>query len=206
MVDPTAFGYAGFNFSWGDHICTIFDDPDQQMMVMVPFMTHGIRAGQRCVWASPPTPAERFRKAMGAAGCDLVTLEASGQLIVISDIEFYLQDGLFEPSRTLALGRTLVEDGRRQGYPATRIAADVSWVHDRPMDAHLWEQYEHRVTLALADFPAVAVCQYDRRRFPGSLIVTALYTHPIVILGETLCRNPYFVQPPHDAIGPQEVL
>jgi len=206
MVDPTAFGYGDFNFSWGDHICTIFDNPDQQMSVMVPFIAHGLRAGQRCVWVSPPTAASRFRQALAAAGGDLLTLEAAGQLIVISDIEFYLHDGLFEPTKTLALGGALLADGQRQGYAAMRIAADISWLHDRPMDADLWERYEQRVTHVIADAPLVAVCQYDRRRFPGSLIVTALQTHPIVILGDTLCRNPFFVPTSTSAVGPQDIL
>ena len=143
---------------------------------------------------------------MTAAGSDLPTLEASGQLIVLSDIEFYLKDGLFEPTRTLQLGSTLLEDGQRQGYPTMRIAADISWLRDRPMDGELWEQYEHQVTIACADAPVVVVCQYDRRHFPGSLIVTALYTHPIVILGETFCQNPFFTPPPTDAIGSQDIL
>lgn len=42
-ADPTAFGYGDFNFSWGDHICAVFDHPDQQMAVMLPFVTHGLR-------------------------------------------------------------------------------------------------------------------------------------------------------------------
>jgi hypothetical protein len=52
----------------------------------------------------------------------------------------------------------------------------------------------------------VVLCQYDRRRFPGSQIVTALLTHPVVILGENLCRNPYFVPPAASAISPGDIV
>jgi pimeloyl-ACP methyl ester carboxylesterase len=61
-------------------------------------------------------------------------------------------------------------------------------------------------TRAIADSPAVILCQYDRRRFPGSQIVTALLTHPIVILGYNVARNPYFVPAPADAVGPQDIV
>ena len=62
------------------------------------------------------------------------------------------------------------------------------------------------VTREIADSPVVILCQYDRRRFPGSQIVTALLTHPIVILGDNVARNPYFVPPPTDAIGPRDIV
>jgi hypothetical protein len=206
MVDPTAFGYGDLNFSWGDHICAIYDDPGQQMDVAIPFMRQGIRAGQRCVWISAPSAARRFRDTMTRAGCDLPTLEASGQLVVISDVEFYLKDGLFQPDSCIALARTLLEDGQQHGYSAMRLTGDPSWLQEGALDFGLWEDYEHQVTREIADSPVVILCQYDRRRFPGSQIVTALLTHPIVILGDNVARNPYFVPPPTDAIGPRDIV
>lgn len=199
-VDATAFGHDDFHFSWGDHICAIFDDPDQQMTVMLPFIAQGLRAAQRCVWVAPPAGAERFRRALAGIGGDLPTLEASGQLIIIPDIEFYLQDGLFVPARILALGRALLEDGRREGWGAMRIAGEASLLRDRQVDVHLWESYQKQVTLSIAKAPLVAVCQYWRRGLPGSLMDSALRTHPIVILGESVHESPFFEAPPPEAI------
>jgi len=116
MVDPMAFGCADLSFSWGDHICTIYEDYDQQMTVMLPFMSQGLQAGQRCVWISSPASAQRFREALAGIGSDRLTLEASGQLVIVDEIGFYVHDGLFRPDRTLALGRALLLDGQRQGY------------------------------------------------------------------------------------------
>ncbi len=206
IVDPTLFGYADYRFSWGEHICGIYDDPLQQMEVAVPFITQGLRAGQRCAWASGAVAADRLRKGLVSAGCDLPTLEASGQLVILPDIDFYLTDGLFDPDRTLALATSLLADGQRQGYSTMRVAGDPSWLQEGAIDFDVWEEYEHRVTREIADLPIVVLCQYDRRRFPGSQIVTALLTHPVVILGENLCRNPYFVPPAASAISPSDIV
>jgi hypothetical protein len=192
MVDPTAFGYGDLKFSWGDHICTIFENREQQMEVMVPFVTQGLVAGQRCVWASPKPAAELLRCRLAEVGADLPTLEASGQLLIISDMDYYLADGVFVPDRTLKLARTLYEDSIRDRYTGIRAAGDCSWAADDPVDPELWETYEREFGEEMAGKSAVVVCQYDKRRFSGTHLVAALRTHPIVILGKRVCRNPFF--------------
>jgi hypothetical protein len=192
MVDPMAFGHGDVRFEWGDHICTIFETREQQMSLMVPFVLQGIQAEQRCIWASPTGSAELFRQRLTEGGADVPTLEASGQLIVIPDVDYYLTEGVFDPDRTLELAETLYEDSVKHGYTGIRATGDCSWAADGPVDLERWEQYEHAFTDQLAGKGAVVVCQYDMRRFSGAFIVAALHTHPVVILGETVCRNPFF--------------
>ena len=206
MVDPTAFGCADLSFSWGDHICTVYEDYDQQMTVMLPFMSQGLQAGQRCVWVSSPASAQRFREALAGIGSDRLTLEASGQLVIVDEIGFYVHDGLFRPDRTLALGRALLLDGQRQGYPTMRIAAEASWLPDYRVDVGTWEGYELAVTQRIETAPVVAVCQYPARRLSGEAILAALRTHPIVIMGETVYQNPFFSPPVSSASGRPGVM
>ncbi len=206
MVNSTAFGYGDLSFQWGDHICAVFQNHDQQMAVMVPFITEGLRAGQRCVWISPPASSHAFRQALARVGADLLTLEASSQLIILPDVEFYLHDGVFEPDRTIELGLTLLQDGQRSGYSTMRITSDLSWLTGSTVDEERWESYEHQVTQRTEQVPLVAVCQYDHRQLSGKLVLAALHTHPIVILGETVLANPFFSPPASDGLGRQEVM
>jgi hypothetical protein len=205
MTDPMAFGHGDLRFSWGDHICTIFENREQQMAVMIPFMAHGLAAGHRCVWVSPETAADEFRRALTRAGGDVPTLEASGQLLIIPDVDYYLHDGIFQPERTLALLATLCEDSLREGYTGMRATGDISWLATRPVDVDLWERYEHQFTERTRREPIVTVCQYDQRRFSGAFVVAALHTHPIVILGETVCQNPFLTSPPEEFEERREV-
>ena len=193
MVDPTYFGYGGFSFSWGDHICAIFEEPSQQDEIMGGFMAQGLRAAQRCVWVAPGRSAQHLRDSLADMRADLPTLEASEQLLVISDVDFYLQDNLFEPDRVMALLETLLADGQRAGYPTMRIATDLSWLRGNRIDPDLWEEFEGRQTQDLAGLPVVLVCQYDRRQLSGSIMVSAFRTHPIVIVGDAIHQNPFFV-------------
>jgi len=192
VTDPTAFGYADWRFSWGDHICAFFDDHEQQLEVMLPFLAQGLRARQRCVWIAPRVSCDHLREWLAGIGADLPTLEASGQLLLLSDVEFYLRNGVFEPARTLALARTLLADGQRQGYDTMRITSDISWSHAHRLDPEIWEQYEIQVSAGLVGQPVVAVCQYDRRQVSGGIIVAALRTHKLVLLDGQLHENPFY--------------
>jgi hypothetical protein len=193
MLDPTAFGYADFHFSWGDHILGIFDSRGQQRGIMAPFMANGLRAVQRCVWVGPPESADRFRQSLAEIGGDLPTLEASDQLVIVSDVEFYRQKGVFDSSSTMNLLTTLLTDGQNQGYSTMRIATDVSWLRDCRVDPKMWEQFEVELTHEVAALPVVLVCQYDRFQLPGDIIAMAFRTHPVVIMGDRIRQNPRYL-------------
>jgi hypothetical protein len=42
----------------------------------------------------------------------------------------------------------------------------------------------------------VVVCQYGRRQVSGEMVVTALETHPYVILGNAIHVNPFYEPAP----------
>ena len=205
MLDPTAFGYDGFHFSWGDHILGIFDSRGQQMEIMANFMSNGLRAVQRCVWAGPPESTDRFRQSLAEIGGDLPTLEASDQLVIVSDVEFYRQKGVFDSSSTMNLLTTLLTDGQNQGYSTMRIATDVSWLRDHRVDPKVWEQFEVELTHEVAALPVVLVCQYDRFQLPGDIVAAALRTHPVIIMGESIRQNPRYVATA-GGIPPSEIM
>jgi hypothetical protein len=206
MLNPTDFGYGSFAFNWGDHICAIFDDHVQQMEVMGPFASAGIQLGQRCVWVSSSPSADALRQSLHDMGGDVLTLEASGQLLILSEPGFYLYEGIFEPERTMDLLRALLSDNQRQGYAAMRIANDVSWTGSERVDPDLWQEFESRLTEEVAGLPLCLVCQYDRRQVPGSIVVAAMRTHPAVILGTSFRQNPFYEPVKADRSGSREVI
>ena len=197
MIDPMAFGYGDLQFEWGDHICTIFENREQQMSVMVPFMAQGIAAEQRCIWASQPASADLFRRRLAAAGADVTTLEASDQLVILPGMDYYLRDGVFDADRIIELTLALYDDSIRAGYAGVRATGDASWLSEHPVELETWERYESEFGNRIVGKPAVVVCQYDARRFSGAYVVAALHTHPTVILGETICHNPFFSREEH---------
>ena len=61
----------------------------------------------------------------------------------------YLRDGHFDQDRMLALIQEVLEGGREQGYPLTRLVAHMEWaLEDRPGVDDLVE-YETRLNYIL---------------------------------------------------------
>jgi hypothetical protein len=201
IADPTEFGTGDFRFAWGDHICGIFDDHVQQMEVMGAFIALGLIAGQRCVWVGPPRSSDALRAQLASIGGDLPTLEASGQLLILPEIGFYLHNGLFDAERSLDLLYTLLQDNRRDGYTTMRFCGDLSYLETGVVDLDAWEAYESRLTLEVQGLPAVVVCQAARRQLTGEHVVAAFRTHRVVVLGDTIQENPFYAGAPADA-GP----
>ena len=43
--------------------------------------------------------------------------------------------------------------------------------------------------------PLLALCQYDLRAFGGEVVLDALKTHPLCIIGESVNQNPFYTSP-----------
>ena len=76
----------------------------------------------------------------------------------------------------------------------------VSWVTwngrllDLPGVGDLIE-YETRVNYVIPKYEGPVICTYDLTKFGASVVMDALRTHPVVIIGGLLQENPFFVPP-----------
>jgi methionine synthase II (cobalamin-independent) len=56
-------------------------------------------------------------------------------------------------------------------------------------------EYETRLNYLFPKFDDVVVCTYDLTRFSARVVIDILRTHPMVIIGEIMQPNPFFVSP-----------
>jgi MEDS: MEthanogen/methylotroph, DcmR Sensory domain len=56
-------------------------------------------------------------------------------------------------------------------------------------------EYETRVNYVIPKYEDAVICTYDLTRFGASVVMDALRTHPVVIIGGLLQENPFFVPP-----------
>ena len=86
---------------------------------------------------------------MESAGIDAVAGAHSGQFELRNWADAYLRDGHFDQDRMLALIQEVLEAGSQQGFPLTRLIADMEWaLEDRPGVDDLVE-YETRLNYIL---------------------------------------------------------
>ena len=83
--------------------------------------------------------------------------ESKGQLEVRRWEDAYLREGHFDQNRMLALIEEVLQGGKAQGYPLTRLVANMEWaLEDRPGVDDIVE-YETRLNYVLPKYDD-AVC------------------------------------------------
>ena len=61
-------------------------------------------------------------------------------------------------------------------------------------DAELFE-FETRLNYVIPKYEDWVICSYDLSEFGASVVMDALRTHPVVIIGGLFHENPFFVPP-----------
>src|SRR5437763_14215 len=56
-------------------------------------------------------------------------------------------------------------------------------------------EYETRLNYMLPKYDDPVICTYDLSKFSASAVMDIMRTHPVVIIGEVLQENPFFVPP-----------
>ena len=179
----------------GMHICTFFRTAEERYRVLMPFIREGMEQGDRGFHIVNPSLRSEHTQHIAEAGIDTVRAEVEGQLQIIGWDEAPLRGGSFNQSAMLSLLPALLNEGRTRGFPVTRFIADMAWVLNDPGALDSLLEFECRVNLALPKALDIVICSYDLDKFSAAIVIDALRTHPIVLIGGIVQRNPFYVPP-----------
>jgi hypothetical protein len=177
------------------HVCAFFRNKDEEYRVLLPFIKEGFDEGDRAVHIMDSVHRAEHRQRLEGAGIDIAAAEENDQLEVRSWEDAYLQDGHFDQNRQLALIEKLLAYGNGQGFPVTRLVANMEWALDDRPGVHDIVEYEARLNQILPKYDDAICCTYDITRFSASVVMDILRTHPSVIVGGILQENPFYVPP-----------
>jgi hypothetical protein len=186
---------AGREIGCSCHACAFFHNDEQFYKVLLPFIREGFAVGDRAVHIVDAAKRDSHMQTLAAAGIDAERGQGTKQLEVRKWEEAYLRDGHFDQDAMLALIQEVLEDGRRQKFPMTRLVANMEWaLEDRPGVRDI-VAYESRLNYILPQYEDTVVCTYDLGRFSASTVMDILRTHPMVIVGEVMQENPFYTPP-----------
>lgn len=158
MSDPQMpVRLAGSVLDRSRHVCAFFHHKDEEYRVLLPFIREGFEHGDKAFHIVDPNHRAEHLVRLEQAGVDVAVAERTGQLEVRRWEEAYLQDGHFDQMRMLALIEEKLTAGKRDGYPLTRLVANMEWaLEDRPGVEDIVE-YETRLNYVLPKYDD-AVC------------------------------------------------
>lgn len=190
----------GVRFDRLRHVCGFFNGVDEEYDILGPFIHDGLAEGQKAFLSVDPGRSDGHRRRLREAGIDVEGRSRSGQLEIETWDQTHLRPGHFDQDAMLGLVEGVLMRSRGEGYPLTRLVANMEWALEDLPGVHDIVEYESRFNRMIAPYDDVVVCTYDATRFGGDLIVDVLRTHPMVILGGALQENPFYV-PPDQLLG-----
>ena len=178
-----------------DHLCSIYESPEEHFAVAIPFIRIGLDRGEKCIYMADDGTETVVRDAMYAEGIDVERAIATGSLVLETKEAAYMKGGSFDPEWMFTFWADATAEAMSQGFSALRATGETEWVRRGAPGLERWMEYESRMTHVLAHHNCVALCQYDRQLFPPEVVLDVIRTHPTVIYRGVVCRNLYSVPP-----------
>ena len=184
-----------------EHLCPIYETPDEQFEVTSAFLKIGLERGEQCLYIVDENSADTVLGAMRAHGVAVEKVLQTGALAVAGKQDTYLRGGHFNPDDMIRYLTEATRAARKAGFAGFRWTGEMSWKLGGAPGTERLMEYEARLNDFLRDHDACALCQYDQHRFSPEVILDVIRTHPLVIFRETVSRNPYYV-PPEEFLQP----
>jgi hypothetical protein len=186
---------AGCTLGQHRHICAFFNSVDEEHRVLRSFIKDGFERGDKAFHLVGPDLWEDHLRRLAEAGIDVAQAMGTGQLELRRWQDAYLRGDRFDQDAMLALIEEVLQSGAAAGYPLTRFVANMGWaLLDKASVGDLVE-YETRLNYVLPKYDDPVICTYDLSKFGASVVMDIMRTHPVVIIGEVLQENPFFVPP-----------
>jgi hypothetical protein len=177
------------------HICAFFHNKEDEYRSLVGFIKEGLERKEKAFHIVDPGSRDSHRGRLQREGIGVPTAERSGQLIIACWEDAYLKDGYFDQDRQLDLIETVLQQGKAEGFPLTRLIANMEWALEDKAGVEDIVEYESRLNYVLPKYDDPVICTYDLSRFNAGIAMDILRTHPLVILGGVLQENPLYVPP-----------
>jgi PAS domain S-box-containing protein len=134
---------------------------------------------------------------------DVAHQREQGVLWMPTKEETYLQSGKFDPQAMIDFLRQAQSQALADGFTGLRAAGEMSWALGPEIGNDRLIEYEALLNDFMANSRSIILCLYNRWLFDLAVIHDVLRTHPIAILGDLVCPNPYY-EPPELVLAPQQ--
>lgn len=183
-------------YQQGDHICTLYGSPEEQLKAAVEYIKAGLARRERCLYVCGEHSIKELRGALRAAGVDVKTDEARGALVLVTKKDAHLKGGHFSADKMISLLHQAVQDALDAGFAGLCAAGDMGWVTDQAPGTQQLAEYESRLNEFFTNNKALGLCQYNRNTLPHEFLDHCIATHPVVRIGGPIgLRNPFYEQP-----------
>ena len=185
------------NVAIHDHVCLLYRDSQEGLASAAAFIESGLRNHDQCIYISDDNSPEEVLGALERHGIDAESDLRSGQLILGTKDESYVENGSFSPDAAINMFAEASYEATSKGFRAVRGCAEMTWqLNTEHAETDQLLEYETRLNNELfPEHQVLGMCQFNINRFSAAAIREIIYTHPIVIIGGLMCENIYYKPP-----------
>ena len=166
---------------WGTHLCLFYRTAGDLLEVLVPFFKAGLENNECCIWiVEDSLGAAGAKESLAKASPDFERYLVGGQLEVVTDSEWYLPGGIFEPRTVIQRWLERHDGAISRGCAGLRAAGSASWATRAGWSR--FAAYEEEVDRSIGTLRMVAVCAYPMDHLAGPEVVEAFRNHKIAIV------------------------
>ena len=180
-------------FSEGIHICHIYNDDDERTKTMAKFFIKGMSEGNKILCIVDTISPHDIQAELKNLGVDTSVLESD--FVMLDNKSAYNPDGNFDPDSVLTNIGFFVNQAKKDGYAGLHVSGDMAWVLRDKIQPLSVMEYETKVLDYQKLTPCTAICEYDARKFDGSIIMDVLSVHPVMLVRGQVVKNPYYLPP-----------
>jgi hypothetical protein len=195
MKTTAPISFAGSQLAETRHVCAFFNNEEEEYRVLLPFIKGGFECGHKAVHVVNPHQRTEHMDRLVRAGIDPAAAEGNGQLEVRINTDTYIRDGRFDKERMLQAFEQVASGNAPGGFPLSRIVCRMDWAAEGNSYIDDLIEFESRVNQVWEHHEDAVICTYHLGKFGGDTVMDIMRTHPMVIIGGILQRNPFFVPP-----------
>jgi PAS domain S-box-containing protein len=178
------------------HMSLIYDNFQEWQAFVYSFISLGLEQNEKCLYVYDTHSAKQLRDTLRSSGIDIAAAESSGQLVLVHGSRFHIKEGFFDPDKMLDLLIQETRNALKKGFKALRVTTETEWVLQQFPGSDKILECESKSNQGLClIYPCFYVCQYERVKFTTEMIKGIMQTHPIIIRGNRVFPNSYYVAP-----------
>jgi PAS domain S-box-containing protein len=178
-----------------DHICAVYESEAERLDIVIRFVKEGLARGDRCQFIADHVTSDEIVNSLAAHDIDVRRAGELGALCFPSQSDTYLKSSTFNPHATIDYLRQEEARALADGFSGLWSVGEMSWALGPEVDRDRLIEYESLLNLFLVNSKLVDLCLYSRIRFDPAVMHDVVRAHPLVILGEQVCPNPYYEPP-----------
>jgi signal transduction histidine kinase len=186
-----------------EHLCQIYETQEERFAAAVPYLRTSLEQHQRCLYIAD-NGSVAVLDGLRKGGTDVDRHLRSGALILAGKRDTYLKHGRFDPDSWIGFLSQAADDAGDGRFSRLRtILGEMTWAIGEDIAPDVLIEYEAKISRFVRDHDFRALCQYQRDRFSPEVILGVIRTHPVVVYGGLVCKNPYYV-PPDEFLKPNQ--